>query len=203
MLQLNGKEEFIDILKDQHPNFNQSASNGVLVSLNEKANDNTCSGWTALKIFISILLTAFDNLKSSPFVDDIHWVVEYLKLAPEMLLMFAPGKTARLFTSDAPSGPPSWFKLACATEREFIDVVCSTASGVNSLPLDVGYSCKWYESDKSENFWASCGVLLRMYDSCRWCCSFPDLYDCKLWVLLCPLNWATKFSGMLASSSLS
>ena len=122
---------------------------------------------------------------------------------PEMLLMFAPAKTARLFTSDAPSGPRSWFKLACATEREVIDVVCSTASGLNSLPLDDGFSCKWYESDKSENFWASCGVLLRMYDSCRWCCSFADLYDCKLWVLLCPLNWAAKFSGVLGSSSLS
>ena len=59
MLQL-GKEEFIDILKDQHPNFNQSASNGVLVSLNE----NTCSGCTAFKIFISILFTAFDDLNS-------------------------------------------------------------------------------------------------------------------------------------------
>ena len=34
-----------------------------------------------------------------------------------MLLMFVPAKTARLFTSDAPSGPRSWFKLACATER--------------------------------------------------------------------------------------
>ena len=30
-----GKEKFSDILKDQHPNFNQNASNDVLVSLNE------------------------------------------------------------------------------------------------------------------------------------------------------------------------
>ena len=36
------------------------------------------------------------------------------------------------FTSDPPSGPRSWFKLAFATEREFVDVLCSTASGVNS-----------------------------------------------------------------------
>ena len=76
MLQL-GKEKFIDILKDQHPNFNQSASNGVLASLNE----NTCSGCIAFKIFISILFIGFDDMKSSPFVDEIHWAVEYLKLA--------------------------------------------------------------------------------------------------------------------------
>ena len=176
MLQL-GKEEFIDILKDQHPNFNQSASNGVLVSLNE----NTCSGCTAFKIFISILFTAFDDLKSwvrllwTTFTGS--WNI--WNWQPELLLTFAPAKTARLFTSDAPSGPRSWFKLACATEREFIDVVCSTASGVNSSPLDVGFSCKWCESDKAENFWASCGVRLRMYDICRWCCLFADLYDCN------------------------
>ena len=199
MLQL-GKEEFIDILKDQHPNFNQSASNGVLVSLNE----NICSGCTAFKIFISILFTAFDDLKSwvrllwTTFTGS--WNI--WNWQPELLLTFAPAKTARLFTSDAPSGPRSWFKLACATEREFIDVVCSTASGVNSSPLDVGFSCKWCESDKAENFWASCGVRLRMYDICRRCCLFADLYDCKLWLFLCPLNWATKFYGVLASSSL-
>ena len=74
MLQL-GKEKFIDILKDQHPNFNQSASNGVLASLNEY----TCSGCIAFKIFISILFIRFDDMKS--FVDEIHWAVEYLKLA--------------------------------------------------------------------------------------------------------------------------
>ena len=28
-----GKEKFSDILKDQHPNFNQNASNDVLVSM--------------------------------------------------------------------------------------------------------------------------------------------------------------------------
>ena len=61
VLQL-GKEKFIDILKDQHPNFNQSASNGVLVRLNE----NRFSKCTAFKIFISILFIAFDNMKSSP-----------------------------------------------------------------------------------------------------------------------------------------
>ena len=47
-----GKEKIIDILKDQHPYFNQSASNGVLVSF---INENTCSGCTAFKVFISIL----------------------------------------------------------------------------------------------------------------------------------------------------
>ena len=114
MLQL-GKEKLIDILKDQHPNFNQSASNGVLVSLNE----NRYSKCTAFKIFISILFIAFDNMKSSPFVDEIHWAVEYLKLATRNVLMFELAKTARLFTFNAPSGPRSWFKLACATEREF------------------------------------------------------------------------------------
>ena len=76
VLQL-GKEKFIDILKDQHPKFNQSASNGVLVSLNE----NKCSECTAFKIFISILFIGFNDMKSSPFVDEIHWTVEYLKLA--------------------------------------------------------------------------------------------------------------------------
>ena len=94
-----GKEKFIDILKDQHPNFNQSASNGVLVSLNE----NRYSKCTAFKICISILFIAFDNMKSSPFLDEIHWAVEYLKLATRNVLMFEPAKTARLFTSDAPS----------------------------------------------------------------------------------------------------
>jgi len=51
VLQL-GKEKIIDFLKDQHPNFNQSASNGVLVSF---INENICSGCTAFKVFISIL----------------------------------------------------------------------------------------------------------------------------------------------------
>ena len=76
MLQ-RGKEKFIDILKDQHPKFNQSASNGVLVSLNE----NKCSECTAFKISISILFIGFNDMKSSPFVHEIHWAVEYLKLA--------------------------------------------------------------------------------------------------------------------------
>ena len=57
-------------------------------------------------------------------------------------------------TSYPPSGPRSWFKLAFATEREFVDVLCSMASGVNSPPLDVGFSCKWCESEESENFLA-------------------------------------------------
>ena len=67
VLQL-GKEKFIDILKDQHPNFNQRASNGVLVSSNE----NTYRGCIAFKIFISMLFTGFNDLKSSSFVDEIH-----------------------------------------------------------------------------------------------------------------------------------
>ena len=112
VLQL-GKETYSDILKDQHPNFNQNASNDVLVSLNE----NTCGGCTTFKISISILFIAFDDMKSSPFEDEIQLVVKYLNWQPEMLLMFAPVKTTRLFTSDAPLGPRSWFRLACATER--------------------------------------------------------------------------------------
>ena len=97
MLQL-GKEKFIDILKDQRPNFNQSASNGVLVSLNE----NICSGCTAFKIFISILFIGFDDMKSSPFVDEIHWTVEYLNLATRNATDVYSDKTAQLFKSDAP-----------------------------------------------------------------------------------------------------
>ena len=58
------------------------------------------------------------------------------------------------FTSYPPLGPRSWFKLAFATEREFVDVLCFMASGVNSPPLDVGFSCKWCESEESENFLA-------------------------------------------------
>ena len=87
MLQL-GKEKFIDILKDQHPDFNQSASNDVLVSLNE----NACSKCTAFKIFISILFIAFDDMKSSPFVDEIHWAFEYLKLATRNAIDVCAGK---------------------------------------------------------------------------------------------------------------
>ena len=98
-----GKEKFSDILKDQHPNFNQNASNDVLVSLNE----NTCGGCTMFKISISILFIAFDDMKSSPFEDEIQLAVKYLNWQPEMLLMFAPVKTTRLFTSDAPLGPRS------------------------------------------------------------------------------------------------
>ena len=73
MLQL-GKEKFIDILKDQHPNFNQSASNGVLVSIH--AADASRSKYSS-----SILFMGFNDMKSSSFVDEIHWAVEYLKLA--------------------------------------------------------------------------------------------------------------------------
>ena len=83
-----GKEKFSDILKDQHPNFNQNASNDVLVSLNE----NICGGCTTFKISISILFIAFDDMKSSPFEDEIQLAVKYLNWQPEMLLMFAPVK---------------------------------------------------------------------------------------------------------------
>ena len=61
--------------------------------------------------------------------------------------MFTPTKTAQLFKSDAPR---SLFKLACVKEREFVDVLCSTASVVNSPPLDVGFSGKWCEPEESE-----------------------------------------------------
>ena len=80
----------------------------------------------------------------------------------------------------------SWFKLTRATAREFADVACWAASGINSPQLDVGFffgkSC---ESQESENFWAICGVRLRMYDTCRWCCSFTDLNNCRLWECFC------------------
>ena len=87
MLQL-GKEKFSDILKDQHPIFNQNASNDVLVSLNE----NTCGGCTTFKISISILFIAFDHMKSSPFEDEIQLAVKYLKLATRNATDVCAGK---------------------------------------------------------------------------------------------------------------
>ena len=46
---------------------------------------------------------------------------------PEILLIFAPVKTTRLFTSNVPR---CWFKLACVTAREFVDVDCCADSEV-------------------------------------------------------------------------
>ena len=173
-------------LKDQHPNFNQSASNGVLASLNE----NTCSGCIAFKIFISILFIGFDDMKSSPFVDEIHWAVEYLNWQPVMLLMFAPTKTAQLFRSDAPR---SWFKLACVKEREFVDVLCSTASVVNSPPLDVGFSSKWCEPEESEfGCFISTGrwsrkMLVKFYGTPFSSCRVNLRLECSLVAIFSPL----------------
>ena len=60
------------------------------------------------------------------FLDYRYWPVKDLELAPaEMLLMFTPGKTARLFTSDAPWRCSNW--LVIQQEPEFADVDCSTA----------------------------------------------------------------------------
>ena len=45
-------------------------------------------------------------------------------------------------------------------------------------------------------------ALLRVNDILLWWLELVDLYDCRLSVLLWPVSWATKFSGISASSSL-
>ena len=45
-------------------------------------------------------------------------------------------------------------------------------------------------------------ALLSVNDIFLWCVELAYLYDCRLSVLLWPLSWATKFSGISASSSL-
>ena len=47
---------------------------------------------TLFKIFISILFIAFDDMKSAPFVDEIHRAVEYLKLATRNATDVCDGK---------------------------------------------------------------------------------------------------------------
>ena len=45
-------------------------------------------------------------------------------------------------------------------------------------------------------------ALLSVNDILLWWLELADLYDCRLSVLLWPVSWATKFSGISASSSL-
>ena len=101
-----------------------------------------------------------------------------------------------LHLHDPASGPRSWFKLSCDSAKEFVDVVCCPASGVKSFPLNVWFFGKWCEFEEPDNLWASCGVRTKMYDIYRFCCSFADWDDCKLWVLLCRLS-GLNFSSWL------
>ena len=107
-----------------------------------------------------------------------------------MLLMFAPTKTTQLFKSDAPR---SWFKLACVKEREFVDVLCSTASVVNSPPLDVGFSSKWCEPEESEfGCFISTGrwsrkMLVKFYGTPFSSCRVNLRLECSLVAIFSPL----------------